>query len=327
MENLEPNVIPEAQKVEGPTFAETIKLTGDTMKDLAAIAKEQGISGVTDIRGDGKIVSQATAQPVPSQPQAVEQPAQTVQQPAQTQVPENVPDKFKGPDGQVDVSKVEKAEKNIDAMIARYKAKEREASQLGNRVNNPAPAVPQQVQVPQTQHQSMLTPLEIQMAQDLMAEAAAYGGKLDQGQAIAMARVQSRALAARYQADLEATETLRRRVEDAERTRELQSLIDGDPELASEGMVDKLWQTRQDNPWLNNSPEPWKAAYIHYRGSNPQGRGNQVSTPTPKGQTVPPVPVSPVSRVQPTVDVKNPQALSNEQLIAEIKKIHPGFRG
>lgn len=327
--NPEPQMVPEAKPVETP-FADSIQLTGDTAKDLAAIAKEQGLEGVTDVNASGEIVQQAPTQPVQQQPQAVEQPAQAIQT-APQEVPQQtkVPDKFLTPDGKVDVPKLQKSEENVDAMIARYRAKEREAQQLQNRVNNPQPqqAIPMQQVQQQSMHPQMLTPLEIQMAQDLIMESRSFGQEMPQAQAIALARVQARALSARYEADNQRSSELSRRLEESERSRELQGLIEKDPELLSPGMEDKLWQIRQDKPWLNNSPTPWTEAYYVYRGMNPKGHAGQVSTPTPMRPTVPQVPVGPVTRVQPKADVSNPASLSNEQLIAEIRKIHPGFRG
>jgi len=353
----EMTLVPEAQPVEKP-YVDSFQLTGDNAKDLAAIAKEQGLDvNVADITGDGKIVTaeqaQAPAQPAPK-PQAAEQPsqpAQTVPNPvqqaepqAQEPQPTEVPAKFKNPDGTVDEAKLGKSLSNVEDMIARCKAKEKEAQQLQNRVNNPqafvqAPQQPQpfpqpmqaqQAQAAQYQQAPMLTPLEIQMAQDLIQESAQFGQPIPQAQAIALARVQARALAARYQADNDANQDLRRRVEDAERTRELQSLINSDPELMTEGMVDKLWQIRQDKPWLNQSAEPWKEAYIYYRGSNQhqsQGHAQQVQSPNPMRPTAPAAPVGPVSRVQPVVDVSNPKSLTDAQLEAEIRKIWPNFKG
>jgi hypothetical protein len=326
---LEPQVLPEAKPVETPYLESVPKLTGNDAVDLANIAKEQGLGEVTDVLVSGEIVRQAA--PQSANPQTEAQPVQTVQTAApevKPQAPVEVPAKFKNPDGTVNVERIAKAESNLDEMVARYKAKEREAQQLQNRVNNAPQQVqqPPQFQQPQGYQQQMLTPLEIQMAQDIMAESAQFGKAMEQAHAIALARVQARALAARYEADTQNTQELRRRIEDAERTRELQSLISSDPQLLSEGMVDKLWQIRQDKPWINNSAEPWKEAYIYYRGMN-QGHAGQVSTPNPQRTTAPPVPVGPVTRVQPQVDVTNPKSLTNEQLIAEIRKIHPTFRG
>lgn len=303
--------------------SKAMSLTGDTMKDLNNIAKEMGVS--LDAKGNIAEV-QPTPAPV-TQPQvAPDQPQAVVTEPEK---PVEVPAKFQNPDGTVNVEKLEKSSASVDEMIARYRAKEREAQQLQNRVNNPPP-VAQVVQPIQQPVQAQLSPLEYQMAQDLVAKAAAQGLQLDHRLAIAQAQVMAQGLEAKHAAEMSLTQDLRQRVEDNERSRELQGLIDSDPALLSPGMVDTLWKVRQENPWLEKAPEPWKAAYIHLKGT--QGHAPQVKTPNPTGTTAkaPPTPVGPVTRVQKTVDITDKrqlQGLTIEQLEAEAKKLFPGFNG
>ena len=126
------------------------------------------------------------------------------------------------------------------------------------------------------------------------------------------------------------TEELRRRVEDNERRRELQGMIQDDPTLLSDQMVERLWEVRQNNPWINQSPEPWKAALTFYRGSTVK-RGSQV-VPNPKGDAAKPpaTPVSPVSRVTKSVDLSDTNALkelSTEDLEQLAKQNIKGYRG
>ena len=303
--------------------AAAMALTGNTMQDLQNVAREMGVS----LDRDGNVV-EAPAQPspvsqpapvpqhvesAPAQPQAAEQPA--------TQ-PVQVPQKFQNPDGTPNVEKIVKSTLSADEAIAKYRAKEKELSQIQNRVNNPPP---QPVQ-PQPQQGVYLSDLERGVASDLMREAAALGSPISEGQAVAQARVMARLAEAKYTAELNATADLRTKVEDYQRTLELKEMLDKDPALLSGEMADALWKVRQDNPWLNNAPEPWKAAYHYYRGQ--YGHATQVQTPTPMGPTVkaPPTPVGPVTRVQRTVDVTNPKSLSDADLVAEIRKIHPNFR-
>lgn len=323
MEMTEVPQIDATNPVQNPDAA-AMALTGDTMADLANVAKEMGVN----IDSNGNVV-EAPAQPAPvaaqparpQAPPAVPAPApvqpQAAEQPPQ---PVEVPPKFQNADGSANVEKIAKAEQNVDAMIERYKAKEREAQQLQNRVNNPAPA-----QQPVLSQPQPLNPLEIQMAQDLINEAAAQGVQLDQRLALAQARVMARGLDAKYQAEVSATEGLRRQLEDQRRTQELKDMVGQDPSLLTGEMVDKLWNVRQENPWLNQAPEPWKAALHYYRGT--QGHAQSVKTPTPTGQTAkaPPTPVSPVARVQSTVP-KRPEEMSQDELLSQIKSIYPRFR-
>lgn len=314
--------------------AAAMALTGNTMADLANVAKELGVT----LGPDGNPVeAPAQSAPVPAAQDPVqnivteqETPAPAAQQTAeQPTEPVKVPAKFQNEDGSPNVEKIAKAEQNIDAMIERYKAKEREAQQLQNRVNNPPLAQPVQTVQPIAPVPVAPQPLELQVANDILTETQALinqGYQPAQAQALATARVQVKLQEARYQAEVSATADLRRQVEDTRRTQELKDMVEKDPALLSPEMVDTLWQVRQANPWLNNAPEPWKAALHFYRGS--QGHAQPVTTPNPTGQTAkaPPTPVRPVARVQPAADLSKPQNLTDDQLVAEIRKVYPGFR-
>ena len=302
--------------------AAAMALTGDNRQDLAAIAKEMGVS----LDADGNVV-EASVQPTPAQTPTPVKAVETAKSQAAEQPKTEIliPAKFQKPDGTVDEKRLEKSSASLDEAIARYRAKEREFQQLQNKVNNPPPG--QQHQAPAS---IPLSPLEVQIARDLIAESAALGAPLSEGHAIAQAKVMSRALEAKYAAEMDATSDLKRRIEDNERARELQGLIDGDPRLLTSEMVDALWNIRQSNPYLNSAPEPWKAAYTFYLGQ--QTRGGQVKTPTPTGQAAkaPPTPVGPVSRVGQFVNLGDRtalEALRTEQLEALVKQEFQGFRG
>lgn len=315
----------------GMADAKAMAITGNNNIDLANIAKEMGVT--LDARGNVVENPAPAAQPVPTPAPAPVAPAPAPVQAADPKpVDTTVPPKFLKPDGTVDEAKVEKSTKSVEEMIAHYRAKEREAQQLQNRVNNP-PAQPQAAPQPVPQAAPQIAPnaplnqLERDIATAIFQDAAAMGAPIAEGHAIALARAQIRVAEIKYAAEMDATKELRARVEDNERRRELQGLIDANPELLSAEMADTLWRVRQENPWLNQAPEPWKAALIHLQGT--QGRAGQVQTPIPTGVTAkaPATPVTPVARVQPTVNLANPHSMTNEQLEAEIRKQFPRFRG
>lgn len=311
--------------------AAALALTGDTATDLANIAKEMGVS----LDKDGNVATSKTVaqpavvthSPAPTQPQAAQVPVVNEVKP---EVNTEVPAKFQNPDGTLNEEKLNKSTKSAEEMIAYYRAKEREAQQIQNRVNNPAPVnQARQEQVP-VQAQTQLTPLEIQMANDLLTESANYGSPITQGQAIAQARVMARGLEAKHAAELNVTADLRAELEDGKRSRELQGLMDADRELMTPEMADRLWKIRQDNPEIDKAQFPWRKAYIHHLGEQEiQRRSGQVKTPNPTGQAaqVPPTPVGPVTRVQPTVNLADPKSLTNEQLEEQIRKMYPRYRG
>lgn len=318
---MEQTMVPEIQVSEPSTNpdAAALALTGNTMQDLQSVARELGVQ----VDASGNVVESSEAQPAPVTPEpkakALEQPQAAPKTDTTQEATPEAPKKFLNPDGSVNEEKLSKSSAALDEQIAKYRAKEREFHQVQNKVNNQA-----QQQVPTA---VPLSPLEIQMANDILAEAASQGLQLDQRFAIAQARVMARGLEAKHAAELNATQDLRQRVEDNERRRELQGLIDDDPQLMSPEMIDTLWKIRQERPWINQSPTPWTDAYYHFRGT--QGRTGQVKTPNPTGTTAkaPPTPVGPVSRVQPSANTDNPKSLSDDQLLAEIKKIYPNFRG
>lgn len=302
--------------------AQAMRLTGDTSTDLQSVAKELGLT--LDANGN------AVTQPKPVTSPHVEIPTQAVSTPKAVEIkpeaPVEVPAKFQNPDGTVNVEKLEKSTASLDEMIAKYRAKETAAQTLQNKVNNPngnpvnvAPATPQ----------AQLTPFEVQVANDLITEAAAAGYQMPQGQAIAQAKIAIKLSEARAQFEQQSSQELRQRLEDGERARELDSMVKSDPWLATEAAVDALWKVRQENPWLNQAPKPWEAAYTFFKGRN--GHGSQVQTPTPTGNTAQakPTPVAPVARVQRTVDVTDKRALeslSDADLEAIARKFNPGLR-
>lgn len=309
--------------------AAAMALTGDTMADLAAVAKEMGIP----VDSNGNVVeAPAQSAPVPAaQPQAKPvEPApaapQTAEQPA---TPVEVPAKFQNPDGTPNEAKLEKSTRSIEQMVEYYKAKEREAQQLQNRVNNPpAQPQPQQPVVPQYVQPQ---PLEFQVAQDILNETAALqaqGYQPAQAQALANARVQVRLAEAKYNAELNATADIKREMQEAKMEQELGRLIGADNSLVSTEVADRLIAIKQEYGF-----KTFDKAYAVYLGEQEikrrTGHSQQVQTPIPKGATAkaPPTPVGPVARVQKTVDVTNPHSLSDADLIAEIKRIYPTFRG
>lgn len=308
--------------------AVAMSLTGDTATDLQNIAKEMGVQ----LDPSGNVVGKApVAVPTPAQqaqPAAQGQPAVTEQPAPQENQPVAVPPKFQNPDGTVNEANLDKSTRTLEERIAKFRELEKTHSQLQNKANNPQ--VQEAVQQSQAPGFNVpLSPLEIQVARDLIASHNAVGLQLSDAQAIAQARVQVRLQEARLEAERSTTEQLRRRVEDNDRRVELQDLANNHPELMTDEMAEKLWAIRQANPEINRSQTPWRDALIRHLGEMQlYGRASQVQTPNPTGLTAkaPPTPVGPVTRVLPQVDTKNPKNLSDDQLLAEIKKIHPNFR-
>lgn len=322
---MEQGMIPEVSVVDSVKNpdAQAMALTGNTMTDLQNIAKEMGVQ-VDPSSGEIVDKSQPVESPQESAPAAVKAPEPQPEPQADEAPKVDVPAKFQNPDGTTNTEKVAKAEESLDQAIARYKEKEKEFSRLQNKVNNPQaqehPSVPR---LP-----SQLSPLEVQVAEDLIAESNALGKPMEQAHAIAQARVIAKIAQAKHQADSDLVEDIRRRVEDTERTNELQTMFNNHPELREPGMVDKLVAIRNQYPEVNASKTPWRSAFLVQKGLESL---SQVKTPTPKGGTAkaPATPVSPVSRVVSNgspATLKDAWNMDLKDLEARARAENPGMR-
>lgn len=285
----------------------------DMASDMANIAKELG-------------VSEQPAQPVAQPPQAVvTQPAPTAPVspqaetkaapaavPAQAAPAPEVPEKFRGADGKLDQGK----------LLNSYLEAEKALKKAQNAKSVPvevAPA-PQLVQQPQPVQTGGLTPLEFQVARDIYA-----GGGVSEANAIAQARVQIRlAEAARMSAAQEAQQSISpfmERVSDSQRRSELQELAKSHPEVLTPQGHAELVKIREENPWINASPEPWKAATLILLGQKGlNGQAGTVAIPTPTGaqQTVNPLPVTPSQPAANPLQLNTPA-----QIEAYVKTLNP----
>ncbi len=297
--------------------APSVTMSNDWNKDLAAMAAES--------------VKETPAQPVVGQPQqavvtppATQTPAIPATQAAAPAIPVivppvEVPEKFRGPDGKLDQEKVLKS--YFDAEKALKKAQ----NALGAQPAATPAAVPAQPGQPQpAQAQQQLSPFELQVAQDLFSQ----GGFTEQ-QAMAQARVMVRLSEAKHRADTAATfaevNQFREALAQQQQRTELQSLAERNPEVLTPQGYAELVKVREENPWINNAPEPWKAAAHFLLGQKQMyGQAGLVNIPTPKGvqQAVPPLPVTPAQTVQ------NPIALNTpEQIQAYVSTLSPENEG
>ena len=280
------------------------------MNDLAALQAEQ------------------TAAVAPAAPQAevAPQPETTGQAPA----PATVPDKFKAPDGGLDTAKLEKSTVNVNEALEKYLEKERQLRQKMNEVNQLSrqqqwipPGVPPVAPAP---NQPPLSAFEIEVANDLIREAAAVGHQMPQGQAIAQARVMVKMAEAKAAHETSLTETLRVKLEDQDRVKELEEIAKYDDRVLSPEGFDALSKIRDSKPWINKSPQPWTEAYNIYLAEQVKAarlKGTVLPTPTGLTAKAPPTPVSPAPRVvvQPTGPDIN--SMSQEQITAYAKTLTP----
>lgn len=280
---------------------------GNFAKDMAALLAAE-------------TASNAPAEAVPAPKVEATQPETT----APATAPATVPEKFKAADGTLDAEKVAKSTVDAEAALAKYATKEKELRQKMNEVArlsqqtiapNVAPVAPAVNQVP-------LTAFEIQVANDLINEAAAYGYQMPQGQAIAQARVQVKMAEARHNAEASLTESLRIKLEDQDRRSELEAIAKYDQSVLTPEGFDALAKIREAKPWINQSPKPWTEAYDYYLAEQTKKQRHAGTVqPTPMGQAAkaPPTPVSPAPRV--VVQPTGPDLSSKDSIDAHLASL------
>ena len=265
------------------------------------------------------------SQPVPEQPQP-----ETTKAPATAPVTE-VPEKFKNPDGTIAEEKVVKSAAHAEQALAKALELERKLRQQQNtnaalQRGAPVPAVPTPpAAVPAN---IPLTPLEIQVAQDLINESAALGLQLDQRAAIAQARVQVRLMEAKHSAEVSMTESLRVKLEEQDRRRELEMIAKDDPWILSPEGIDALSKIREQFPHINSSVAPWSEAYDKHLAleAKKQRLAGQVPNPTPTARAaqLPATPVQAAPRVvvkaQPEFDTRGKTSEQISAYVASLPK-------
>lgn len=280
----------------------------DFGKDMAAIEAEMGQKAEPAQPVQPQAVatpSPAPIEPAPSDkavpPVAVAPVAPAAPAPVAAPV-ESVPDKFKAPDGTLDQDKVMKS----------YFEAEKELKRLQNAKSVPAQTAqtPAPV-VPVATAPANLTPFEAQVAQDIFSQ----GGFTEQ-QAIALARVQVKLQEAAHQATAAATLSevaqFRETLAQQQQRSELEALAKNPQTnwvLSPKGQ-EELVKARQENPHLNHSPEPWKAAALHVLGQRMlQGQAGSVVVPIPQGGQktgIAPLPVTPTPPAANPIQLNTP---------------------
>jgi len=284
---------------------------GDLQKDLALLASQQQ--------------PQQDAQTQEVQPE----PAPVAQEPAQpataTETP--VPDKFKNPDGTVNLDRVAKSK---EAAIAEYQRIERELRQKQNELARVGQA-PAQQQPPQTQPQPVmpvqLTPFERQAAIDILTDAQALGIQMTEAQAILQARADIRMAEAKHRTDLSITEDIRQRLESQEREKELSAIAEVDSWVFSPEGMRTLAEIRQSRPHVNAAREPWKAAYREHLADEAmkQRVGGKVQNPNPTAPAAkaPPTPVGVAPRAVVKPNTPDMTAMTADQITEYVKTLDP----
>ena len=302
--------VPEGMAPTPQTAAEFSGKPGDLMADLAALKAEQTPAPVVE------------APVAVVEPEVTKEPEQSATTPATP-----VPAKFKDAEGKPDQAKIEKSLFNAEQALAKYAEIEKQMRQKQNEVaalklGSPIPVTPTPQAAPQN---VQLTPFEIQVAQDLINEAAAAGQEMPQAYAIAQARVTVKMMEAKHSAELSMTEGLRQKLEDQDRRKELEAIAQDDNTILSPEGIAALSKIRMEKPWVNQSSTPWAAAYDIYLADQirQQRINGQVQTPTPTAKTAkaPPTPVNAAPRA--VVKSQAPTLETKAQVDAYVSTLDP----
>ena len=295
-----------------PEATQSAMPTGDLASEITAFAQEQGITIPATVAGTEPIVENTEPLPQP----VVEQ--------AEVTTPE-IPDKFKTPDGQVDMTKVEKSTVNAESAINYYREIERELRKLQNQVNGMARETVAQFQQPAPAN---VAPYDLGQVtvQNIVEDLVNNGMSVDDAkkQAITLHKLAIIAHDTAYRNSSQAFEqrvsSLQERLDATSRREELEQIGQSDPWVFSDEGMKTLFNIRQQNPYLNHSDRPWSAAYDKWLAdqSKQQRAGGQVKSSTPKASTAPSTPVGAAPRPVATPQIDFSNRASYESRLAQM---------
>lgn len=287
-------------------------------EDMAKLAASKGI----DINGN-KMEAKQEVPAVITPPTTPEQPPQeTVEAPVTkeaeaTKTEVVVPEKFKNPDGSVNVDNLAKSTQNVEEAIATYLAKEKELKRKMNEVKAKENAYIKPVPAPNAP--APVVPVNTNFAAQLEADIAKEGAGVVLAKLFTAAqesveeRVQSRIQALQ---DVNAQNTTKQQVE---------AIGKSDPWVYTPEGVATLTKVLEEQPYLQAAEDPYKAAYLYYSGikSVASKSSSQVLTPTPQARPSAPVPTGQaVNRTSaPVIKLETKEDIDNH-----IKKLTPEER-
>jgi hypothetical protein len=291
--------VPEGFSGKAEDFQKDLEmLTGNKPAETEAVTEVKPLEATTP-----------EAEPVqPEQPQATE---------TETKEKAVIPDKFRNPDGTVNQERIEKSTMDADTAYQKYREAEIALKQQMNKVNqvkNTTPVAQNEQQVQPEQQETQPNTFAAQIEADVKKH----------GLGAVLERLHSAAEQSAVVLMYGKISNVLLETELSQRQRELESIAKNDSWVFTKEGIDTLSKIRQDKPWVNGAPEPWKQAYKEHLADRAmkQMGGSQVQKPTPSGQTAPATPVGPVSHPKqtPKVDISN---MNKEQLDAEISKMDP----
>jgi hypothetical protein len=240
-----------------------------------------------------------------------------------------VPEKFKAPDGSVDTAKLEKSMVNVEQALAQYLEKEKELKRKMNEVKKQENAY---ITPPQTPAPTPVIPINTEFAKQLEADIQKEGAGVVLAKLFTAAQ---ESVEERVKSEIESLKS----VNAANATKaQIEAIGKNDPWVYTpEGMA-TLTQMLEEQPYLWNAPDPYKAAYLIYSGQKSVVSKSvpQVLTPTPTARPTAPVPsgqaaapanTTPSLRLETKEDIENHlKKLTPAQQSAFFQKMgFPGF--
>lgn len=291
-----------------PAVDTSLGLTNDTFaEDMAKLRAEAEKSMVV---APPETSVPMTPPTTPEQPVEVEQ-APVTQEATKTEV--KVPEKFQTPDGKIDEAKVAKSLMSAEETLAKYLEKEKELKRKMNEMRAKENAYlnpPTQIAA---QPQSPINPnFEKQIEEDIAKEG--------------VGRVLTKLFSAAQEAAYEKTrlEIDQVKAVSAEMTtkQQIEAIAKNDPWVYSQEGVATLTRILDNQPYLWQANDPYKAAYTFYKGQNVASQMNpQVLTPTPQARPSAPIPTG--QAAVPSVQAPIVKLNTREDIDSHLKKLTP----
>jgi hypothetical protein len=252
---------------------------------------------------------------VPMTPPSVPvQPEKATVIPEATKAPEAVavPEKFQTPDGKIDVQKVEQSTLNAQEALDKYLAKEKELKRKINEVHAQERGIPTPVQTTQPSQSPALNP---DFAKQIEADIQAKGAGVVLAQLFNAAKEVAKE---EIRGDVEQIKSAQA---DVSTRQQIEAIGKVDPWVYTEEGVGTLTKILNEQPYLWNAADPYKAAYLIYNGvlnvaSRSQGK---VLTPNPTVRPTAPVPSGQASLVTQTPIILN----SKQDIDNHLKTLTP----
>ena len=260
---------------------------GTFTQELEKIANETG--NTIDDSGNAVPVNQTQTPPEPTAPPVVD-----------PVVPQEVPDKFKDQDGNLDQGKVEKATFNAQEALDNYDGIVKDMHRKANEAHNlklKETSGAQPTATPEPTEAQTLDSIGQQIEEELRVNGTGKG----------LARILNVVSENAYQRARSDLEGLNQKSEARERREQLTSIAENDKWVFTPEGRKAIQSELEANPWLRNSPQPITAAYHMYRGKHPL-QSAQVWASNPQSPSAPVTPAGgarPVEGGKPSVNLDN----------------------